>query len=107
MAVLNENLVNKLLPILKKYAPVRTGNLKSNGIQGIANIGPNLYLVQIGYPATGGYPATQDYALYTHVKNKTSKGWVTRAINEWYQTNKEEIENFRSFLDNDEMGDEL
>lgn len=107
MAVLNQSLVNKLLPILKAHAPVRTGNLRSNGIQGVANIGPNLYLVQIGYPANGGYPATEDYALFTHNKNRTSKGWVTRAIDEWYNANKNEIEEFRSYLDSDEIGDEL
>ncbi len=104
MLVLNENQLNSLLNYLKINAPVRTGNLKDNGIQGIANIQNGLYLCQIGYPATGGYPATQDYALYTHVKNKTSKGWVTRAINEWIAHIRSELEEqLESGLDNDEL----
>lgn len=104
MIILDEQQLNELLIILKNNAPVRTGNLRSNGIQGIANIKNGLYMCQIGYPATGGYPATEDYALYTHTKNKTSKGWITRALNEWVSKLQSEFNNdIESGLDNDEL----
>ncbi len=92
--LLNSELVAKLIPILKQHAPVRTGNLRDNGVQGIVNVKPGLYLVQIGYPATGGYVATESYAKYTHLKNRTSKGWVTRAINEWFSKYNDEIKQY-------------
>lgn len=104
MIILNEQQLNELLNILKQHAPVRTGNLKNNGIQGIANIQNGLYMCQIGYPATGGYPATEDYALYTHTKNRTSKGWITRAMNEWVSKLKSDLNNeIESGLDFDEL----
>ncbi len=92
--VLPAELMDSLVQTLKAHAPVRTGNLRSNGIQGVVNIRPGLYLVQIGYPATGGYPATQDYAKYTHTRNKTSKGWITRAINEWVEKNRSKLQDW-------------
>lgn len=104
MAVLNDALVRKLLPILKKYCPVDTGNLRDNGIQGVANIEPGLWLIQIGYPATPGYPATEDYALFTQIRNKTSKGWVTKALREWQQTYRNEINDYAERgLDDDNL----
>lgn len=104
MALLNKQLLDSLVTTLKLVAPVDTGNLRDNGIQGIANISNNLYLCQIGYPATGGYPATEDYAIYTQTKNKSSKGWVNRAVNIWWQYNQRTIQNYiESGVDTDEL----
>lgn len=95
MILLNEDLVNKLIPILKEKSPIKTGNLRDNGIQGVLNIIPGkIALIQIGYPATPGYPATEDYALYTQTKNKSSKGWVNNAINKWISKYQDQILNF-------------
>lgn len=92
--LLSEDLLNKLIPILKKHSPVRTGNLRDNGIQGVLNIVPGkIAMIQIGYPATPGYPATEDYAAYTQTRNR-SKGWVNRAIKEWADTYRDQILNF-------------
>lgn len=102
MSVLNKQLLDSLLTTLKAVAPVDTGNLRDNGIQGVANISGNLWLLQIGYPATGGYPATEDYALYTQTKNKSSRGWVNRAINIWWTHNQNQIQNYiESGVDDD------
>lgn len=82
---------DKLVQILKVNAPVRTGNLRDNGIQSVQPLAKG-YLVQIGYPSTElGTPATEDYALFTEIKNKSSKGWVMRCCQEWKQMMETEL----------------
>ena len=103
MALLTKPILDSLIGYLKANAPVDTGNLRDNGIQGVANVGQNLWLLQIGYPATAGYPATQDYALITQTIN-SSAGWVNRAIDEWFENNKDRLKNIEaSGVDNDEL----
>lgn len=86
--ILKESDLLTLVNMLKANAPVRTGNLRNNGIAGIQII-PNGYLLQIGYPeSVGGLPPTDEYAAKTELVNKTSRGWVERTIITW----KREIE---------------
>lgn len=81
--ILYEQDALQLIALLKLAAPVRTGNLRNNGIAGVQII-PQGYLVQIGYPeSVGGLPPTEDYAASTELRNKTSKGWVKRTIQYW------------------------
>ena len=103
MSLLTKPLLDSLITTLKAHAPVDTGNLRDNGIQGVANIQPNLWLLQIGYPATGGYPATNEYALYTQTINR-SKGWVNRAVNDWWKNNQSRINTYiESGVDEDDI----
>lgn len=103
MSLLTKPLLDGLLLHLKARVPVDTGNLRDNGIQGVANVQPNLWLCQIGYPATGGYPATNEYAAITQYVN-SSKGWINRAINDWWNESKPLIDNYiASGVDNDEI----
>lgn len=103
MPLLTKPILDSLIGYLKAHSPVDTGNLRDNGIQGVANIGQNLWLLQIGYPATGGYPATQDYALFTQTIN-SSAGWVNRAINDWWKSNKQLMQNINANVgDSDEL----
>lgn len=103
MALLTKPILDSLIGYLKAHVPVDTGNLRDNGIQGVANVRPNLWLMQIGYPATGGYPATNEYALYTQTIN-SSAGWVNRAIDDWWKHNRNLMQNtIASGVDNDEF----
>lgn len=81
--ILYEQDALQLIALLKIAAPVRTGNLRNNGIAGVQII-PQGYLVQIGYPESiGGLPPTEDYAAATELRNRTSKGWVKDTIQQW------------------------
>ncbi|MCM1130089.1 MAG: hypothetical protein NC310_00300 [Roseburia sp.] len=72
--------------LLKRCAPVDTGNLRDNGIQSAQKI-PGGYVIQIGTEATEtGAPATEDYALFTEIKNKSSLGWVKHCCENWANT---------------------
>ncbi len=77
--------VDKLVSLLKIHAPVDTGNLRDNGIQGVQTVTKG-FVVQIGFESTGqGAPATEDYALFTEIKNRSSKGWVRACCQMWKQ----------------------
>jgi hypothetical protein len=81
--ILYEQDALQLISLLKLAAPVRTGNLRNNGIAGVQII-PQGYLIQIGYPETvESLPATEDYAAATELRNRTSKGWVKKTIQYW------------------------
>ena len=77
-----------LVQHLKICAPVKTGNLRDNGIQSAQRLaGEKGYVIVIGIEETkGGAPATADYALYTEVKNKSSLGWVKHCCENWART---------------------
>lgn len=97
--------IEPLITQLKNSAPVDTGNLRDNGIAGIQTI-PKGYTIQIGYPGTkSGAEPTENYALYTETKNKSSKGWVRRTLQSWART-IEPILNLRKG-DSVDAGDEL
>ena len=108
MALLTKPILDSLIGYLKSHAPVDTGNLQKNGIQGvdaggIKKLYEGLWLLQIGFDATGGYPATDEYALYTQTIN-SSAGWVNRAINDWWHHNRNLMKNtIASGVDNDEL----
>lgn len=103
--ILQRSDVEPLIVQLKNAAPVDTGNLRDNGIAGIQAV-PKGYIIQIGYPGTkSGAEPTQNYALFTEVKNKSSKGWVKRVLKAWAR-NIEPILNLRR-EDSVDAGDEL
>jgi hypothetical protein len=103
--ILQRGDVEPLTIQLKNAAPVATGNLRDNGIAGIQAV-PKGYIIQIGYPGTAsGAEPTQNYALFTEVKNKSSKGWVKRVLKAWART-IEPILNLRK-EDSVDAGDEL
>lgn len=84
MIVQYEDVV-KLVDLLRMKCPVDTGNLRDNGIGGVQVLPDSKgYIIQIGYPATkSGAPATEDYALFTEIKNKSSLGWVKASCELW------------------------
>lgn len=84
MIVQYEDVV-KLVDLLRMKCPVDTGNLRDNGIGGVQVLPDNKgYIIQIGFPATkSGAPATEDYALFTEIKNKSSLGWVKASCELW------------------------
>lgn len=81
--ILKRIFADMLVMRLRIACPVDTGNLRDNGVQAAQKI-PRGYVIQIGVPSTKlGAPATEDYALYTEVKNKSSLGWVKRSCKIW------------------------
>jgi hypothetical protein len=97
--------VEPLIMQLKNAAPVDTGNLRDNGVDSVEVI-PKGYQIQIGFPGgKGGNEPTQNYALFTEIKNKSSKGWVRRTLQNWART-IEPILNLRK-EDSVDAGDEL
>lgn len=105
--ILKRSDVTPLITMFKSVAPVRTGNLKENGIggQSISEI-PNGFVFRIGFPSTeSGAEATEKYAIFTEIKNKSSKGWVKRTLTEWSKI-IEPILNLRR-EDSVDAGDEL
>lgn len=76
--------VLKFVEVLKMNVPVKTGNLRDNGIQGIQSIGPGKWMVQIGYPeGKEGATPTEQYAWFTNYRNKSSFGWVDKSLRQW------------------------
>ena len=89
--ILRRQDADKLVDLLKMNVPVRTGNLKNNGIQGVQAT-PKGYIIQIGYPSnTLGDPATEDYAIFTEIRNRSSKGWIMRCCQTWKQMMEPEL----------------
>lgn len=83
--ILRKSDITPLIVMFKFAAPVDTGNLRENGIggQSISKI-PNGFVFRIGFPATeSGAKATEKYALFTEIKNKSSKGWVREVLKKW------------------------
>ena len=84
--ILERSDVEPLISQLKNRAPVDTGNLRDNGIAGIQVV-PKGYVIQIGYPSTkSGAEPTENYALYTETKNKSSIGWIKNTLKAWART---------------------
>lgn len=103
--ILQRGDVEPLITNLRNAAPVDTGNLRDNGIAGI-QIVPKGYVIQIGYPSTkSGAEPTEKYALFTEVKNKSSKGWIKNTLKAWART-IEPILNLRK-EDSVDAGDDL
>ena len=105
--ILKRQDIDPLVMMFKNAAPVRTGNLKNDGIggQSIGTI-PNGFVFRIGFPSTkSGAVATEKYALFTEIKNKSSKGWVRKTLKNWANM-MEPILNLRR-EDSIDAGDEL
>lgn len=106
--ILTQKEAMELCACLKKFCPnpdyplkypYSTGNLRQNGIQAPTKTSDGFFIV-IG--VDNAPVPTSRYALFTHTKNKSSKGWVDRAIRNWTRTTIAHLNIFvEGGLDND------
>lgn len=88
MDILSQQDLFRLCALLKQNAPYDTGALASSVQWYPDPMESNKIHVVVGVEGTIGGRDPSQYAEYTELKNKTSKGWITRTLQQWAEETK-------------------